>query len=111
METDPGVVYHSPAAGREWQPDQDVGGFNHMLFDDGRSMAGIWRADPEANGGPVSVPIPARETIVVLAGSVSVTVAGGEARRLAVGDMLSIPAGSMVGWDPAPDCSVFWIYS
>jgi quercetin dioxygenase-like cupin family protein len=74
-------------------------------------MAGLWRADPDAERRLVEVPIPARETILVLEGSVRVGVDGGEPRTLAVGDMISIPARSMVGWDAAPDCVVFWIYS
>lgn len=111
METSGGGVYFSGADARDWQPDLDVGGSNHMLFDRGATMAGLWRADPDATRGSVEVEIPARETILVLEGSVRVTIDGGEPRELRPGDMLSIPERSRVGWDPAPDCMVFWIYS
>ncbi len=111
MDREIGAIYYSSGAARDWQPDADVGGSNHMLFDHGRTMAGIWRADQDAARDPVSVAIPARETILVLEGTVTVTVNDGEPRYLRAGDMLSIPAQAMVGWDPAPDCMVFWVYS
>jgi uncharacterized cupin superfamily protein len=107
-----GGVYQSRTTTDTWQPDSDVGGWSHLLFEHGEdSMAGLWRADPDAERRMTEVPIPARETILVLEGSVRVAVDGGESRDLVVGDMISIPAGSVVGWDPAPDCVVFWIYS
>lgn len=110
METS-GGVYLSRANARDWKTDLDVGGSNHMLFDHGATMAGLWRADPQTSGGSVEVEIPARETILVLEGSVRVTIDGGEPQDLRPGDMLSIPERSLVGWDPAPDCMVFWVYS
>jgi uncharacterized cupin superfamily protein len=103
-------VYRSRTDTDEWEPDEEVGGSAHMLFDLGRTKAGLWRSDPEHERGQVEVPIPARETIVVLAGSVRVGV-DGTPHDLSTGDLLSIPAGAMVGWDPSPDCTVFWVYS
>jgi quercetin dioxygenase-like cupin family protein len=81
-----------------------------MLFDLGPTKAGLWRAEPEHRGEPAEVPIPARETIVVLEGTVRVGVDGAP-HDLGTGDMLSIPAGTTVGWDASTDCKVFWIYS
>lgn len=106
-----GDVYFSRTDPDTWEPDTDVGGSAHMLFDHGATKAGLWKADPANLKGTVEVVILSRETILVLEGSVRVAVDKGDARNLAVGDMMSIPAGAMVGWDPAPDCKVFWMYS
>lgn len=104
-------VYLSPAGTRVWEADEEVGGSAHMLFDHDRTKAGLWRAKPGDQRGLVEVEIPARETILVLEGAVRVAIDRGEPFDLRVGDMLSIPAGSLVGWDPSPDCVVFWVYS
>ena len=107
-----GGVYVSRTTTDAWQPDLDVGGSSHMLYEHGEdSMAGLWRADPDSERRMVEVPIPARETILVLEGSVRIAVDGGEPRELSAGEMISMPAGSRVGWDAASDCVVFWIYS
>lgn len=104
-------VYVSRTTTDAWEPDDEVGGSAHMLFDRGATKAGLWRTGPAAGGGPTEVEIPARETILVLEGSVRVSVDRLETHELHVGDMLSIPERSLVGWDPAPECMVFWIYS
>lgn len=104
-------VYVSRMETREWEPDEDVGGLAHMLFDHDRTKAGLWKAEPGDRRGLVEAEIPARETILVLEGLVRVTIDRGEPLDLRVGDMLSIPEGSLVGWDPTPDCTVFWVYS
>lgn len=106
-----GRIYLSSTDPDLWEPDPDVGGFAHMLFDHGETKAGLWRSDPQAVQAAPTVEIPARETILVLEGSVRVAVDGGEPRPLRVGDMLSIPAGSLVGWDADAECKVFWVYS
>ena len=104
-------VYVSRRDERAWEPDDDVGGSAHMLFDHGRTKVGLWRADAGAARGTVEVPIPARETLLVLEGSVRVAVDRGEPVALSEGDMMSIPAGAIVGWDADPDCLVLWVYS
>jgi uncharacterized cupin superfamily protein len=103
-------VYRSRIDSPDWEPDEDVGGWAHMLFDLGAHKAGLWRADPLELRPAPPVEIPSRETILVLAGSVRVTIDGGMPHDLAVGDLLSIPERSMVGWDPSSDCLVFWTY-
>jgi uncharacterized cupin superfamily protein len=104
-------VYISRTTTDDWEPDTDVGGSAHMLFDLGATKAGLWRADPDAHVGAAEVEIPARETILVLEGSVRVAIDRSDPHALREGDMLSIPAGSLVGWDADPDCKVFWVYS
>ncbi len=104
-------VYASRTTTDAWEGDDEVGGSAHMLFDHGATKAGLWRSAPGAGGGPTEVEIPARETILVLEGSVRVTIDRLETHELRAGDMLSIPERSLVGWDPGPDCMVFWIYS
>ncbi len=106
-----GDVYLSSTEPDEWEADTDVGGYAHMLFDHGASKAGLWKADPVASQEPPPVEIPARETILVLEGEVRVTLDGGNPYHLQVGDMISIPAGSMVGWNASTECKVFWVYS
>ena len=104
-------VYHSRTDTQTWEPDLEIGGWAHMLFDHGETKAGLWRAEPSTAGGAAEAEIPARETILVLEGSVRVAIDRGEPQDLQAGDMLSIPERSLVGWDPSPDCKVFWIYS
>jgi len=104
-------VYRSRVDTDEWEPDDEVGGAAHMLFDHGETKAGLWKAERSDEPGPAEVEIPSRETIVVLEGSVSVGIDGREPLDLTTGDMLSIPEGTMVAWDPSPDCKVFWVYS
>ena len=111
MNNEDGATYLSRAAARGWDADNDVGGWAHMLFDLDRDKAGLWKAEPGERRAAVAVEIPARETILVLEGSVHVTIDGGEPIELRVGDMLSIPPRSLVGWHPSPDCLVFWAYS
>jgi uncharacterized cupin superfamily protein len=104
-------VYVSRATARDWSPDDEVGGSAHMLFDLGATKAGLWRAESAAPRRLVEAAIPTRETILVIEGEVRVTIDRGETYALHVGDMLSIPEGSLVGWDASPDCTVFWVYS
>lgn len=94
----------------EWELDDEVGGAAHMLFDHGETKAGLWRAEPSNDRGPAEARIPARETILVLSGEVRVGI-DGTPHELRTGDLLSIPAGALVGWDASPDCAVFWVYS
>ncbi len=105
------AVYRSRTDPPAWEPDLDIGGWAHMLFDHDQTKAGLWKAEPGGPAGQVEARIPARETILVLEGSVCVAIDRGEPHDLRVGDMLSIPEGSLVGWDPSADCKVFWIYS
>ena len=111
MGDEDGGVYLSRTETRGWDADDDVGGWAHMLFDHDRDKAGLWKAEPGDRRGAVTVEIPARETILVLEGSVRVTIDDGEPYDLRTGDMLSIPERSLVGWDSSSDCLVFWAYS
>ncbi len=105
------AVYLSRVESRTWDRDEEVGGFAHMLFDHDRTKVGLWKAQAGDAVGLVEVGIPARETILVLAGTVRIAIDRDEPYDLRVGDMLSIPEGSLVGWDAAPDCTVLWIYT
>jgi len=109
--TDIPGVYVSRIDTDRWQPDEDVGGAVHILFEEGLSTVGLWRSDPDHPPLPGEVEIPARETIVVLEGSVRVGIDGTSSLQLTKGDMASIPKGSRIAWDPAPDCTVLWVYS
>ena len=72
MQIAPGV-FVSRTDTDEWQPDHEVGGEAHILFEEGETVAGLWRTgDGVVTTSPVT--IPARETILVLAGSVRVRV-------------------------------------
>lgn len=104
-------VHVSTTDPNEWVADEDVGGVAHILFQEGVSTAGLWRSDPSSPNRSVEVEIPARETIVVLEGSVRVGIDGTSALDLGPGDMASVPKGSRIAWDPSPDCKVFWVYS
>jgi uncharacterized cupin superfamily protein len=108
-----GRVFVSNVQPTTWDPDTDVGGQAHLLFQDpDGTTAGLWRSDPDDPPAPAEpVRIPRRETIVVLSGRVRVGVDDRDPLELETGDMASLPKGSMVAWDPSPDCKVFWVYS
>ena len=84
-----------------------------MLFDEGdESKVGLWRSESGGPLGPAdAVELPARETIVVLEGSVRIGVDGTTDLDLSSGDMASMPKGSSIVWDAGPGCKVLWIYS
>jgi uncharacterized cupin superfamily protein len=106
-------IYVSRIDADEWEPDVEVGGSAHMLFDEhDESKVGLWRSDDGPARGPSDpVVLPARETIVVLEGSVHVGIDGATDLDLGPGDMASMPKGSSIVWDAAPGCKVIWVYS
>ena len=105
-------VYRSRIDTDAWEADTEVGGSAHMLFEEGDAKVGLWRAEPGMRQGPSDpVALSARETIVVLEGSVAFGIVGGRMLKLSAGDMASVPKGSRVTWDPSPDCKVLWVYS
>jgi uncharacterized cupin superfamily protein len=108
-----GGIYVTRTDTEAWEPDVEVGGSAHMLFDEGdESKVGLWRADPGAPLGPSDpVVLPARETIVVLEGTVRMGVDGVTELELEPGDMASVPKGASIVWDPGPACKVVWVYS
>ena len=106
-------IYVSRVDTDDWEPDEEVGGSAHMLFDEGdASKVGLWRSDPGPTRGPSDpVVLPARETIVVLEGTVRVSVDDATNLDLGPGDMASMPEGSSIVWDADPGCKVIWVYS
>jgi uncharacterized cupin superfamily protein len=106
-----GGIYVSRVDSGEFEPDDEAGGFAHMLFEDGAAMAGLWKPDPTVSGAYAGLVLPARETIVVLAGSVQIEVEDGPTLDLSVGDMASMPKGAVTTWHPSPDFKEVWVYS
>ena len=95
----------------EFERDEEIGGFAHMLFEDGNAMAGMWKPGPDVGQWPKSETLPARETIVVRAGSVRIQIQDGPTLDLSVGDMASMPNGAVTTWDPSADFKEIWFYS
>jgi uncharacterized cupin superfamily protein len=106
-----GGVYVSRVDSDDFEPDDEVGGFMHMLFEDGEAMAGLWKPEPEVRREYEVDEAPARETIVVLAGSARIEIRGGPTLDLRVGDMASLPQGAATTWYPSPDFKKIWVYS
>ncbi len=106
-----GGIYVSRVDSDEFEPDDEDGGFAHMLFADGGAMAGLWKPDPEVSGAYAGLVLPARETIVVLEGSVQIEIENGPTLDLSVGDMASMPKGAVTTWHPSPDFKEVWVYS
>ncbi|HEY7195616.1 MAG TPA: cupin domain-containing protein [Gaiellaceae bacterium] len=102
-----GGVYVSRVDSDDFEPDEEAGGFSHMLFEGG----GLWRPDPDTTGPYADLELPARETIVVLEGSVKVEIEGGPTLDLGVGDMASMPKGAITTWHPSADFREVWVYS
>jgi uncharacterized cupin superfamily protein len=55
--------------------------------------------------------LPARETIVILAGTVRIEVQDGPTLELGPGDMASMPKGAVTSWHPSTDSKEVWLYS
>ena len=76
-----GGVYVSRVDSDEYEPDDEVGGFVHTLFEDGETAAGLWKIGSDVSGGAHGHELPARETVVVLEGSVRIEIQDGPDAR------------------------------
>jgi uncharacterized cupin superfamily protein len=108
MEVQPGF-YVSRVSTDEWEPDQEIGGLLHMLYDVADAEAGLWRLD--AFDEPVMYVPPRRETVLVLEGTARIEIDGGPTLDLTAGDMASIPAGSHTTWHLTTPFREFWVLS
>ncbi len=107
-----GGVYVSRVDTDEFDADEEVGGFTHTLFEDGEAAtAGLWKPGSDVGDWPKTGELPARETIVVLSGSVRIEIEGGPKLDLRVGDMASMPKGAVTTWHPSADFEEIWFYS
>lgn len=106
-----GAVNVSRVDSDDFQPDDEVGGFTHMLFEDGETMAGIWKPGSDVDSWPKTEELHARETIVVLEGSVRIEIEDGPTLDLSVGDMASMLKGAVTTWHPSADFKEIWLYS
>lgn len=104
-----GGVYVSRVDSDDFAPDDAVGGHTHLLTTGGDEIAGLWKPEPgQTYEGHV---LPARETIVVLSGTVRIAIQDGPTLELAAGDIASMPAGAVTTWHPSPDFREVWVYS
>ena len=106
-----GGVYVSRVDSDEFEPDDEVGGFVHTLFEDGERAAGLWKIGSGVGRAGKGHETPARETIVVLEGSVRIDMQDGPTLDLSQGDMASMPKGAVTSWHPSPDFKEVWFYS
>jgi uncharacterized protein len=94
----------------DWEKDEDVGGLVQVLFEDDGSTGGLWAMGPNPQHAEGHV-LPARETIVILAGTVRIDIEGGPTLELGPGDMASMPKGATTTWHPSSDFKEVWLYS
>ncbi|MGH2596571.1 MAG: cupin domain-containing protein [Actinomycetota bacterium] len=106
MEVEPGV-FVSTVDTEEWEFDPEVNGEIHVLCSGVGVTAGMSRFLEVA--GPVSYTPPTRETLVVLEGSATVRIADGRVLEIAVGDLVSLPAGVETVWNVTPPFKEFWV--
>ncbi len=95
----------------EWQPDDEVGGSAHILLQEGSTIVGLWKTEPGVPTEVTNVELPARETVLILEGSVHIGIDDETEIEFGPGQIVSMPKGSTIAWDPSPDCKVFWVYS
>jgi uncharacterized cupin superfamily protein len=105
-----GGIYVSRVDSEDWELDPEVGGSVHVLFEDGETAGGLWKLEPDSRGTE-GHELPARETIVVLKGTVRIEIRGGPTLELGIGDMASMPKGSVTTWHPSADFKEIWFYS
>jgi uncharacterized cupin superfamily protein len=108
MEAGPGVFVSSVDTD-DWAPDPEVGGDLHVLAAVEGAFVGMSRFDGVADPQPWLVPV--RETIVVLEGAARIDIAGGPTLELTVGDMASIPAGSVTTWHLTQPYREIWFFA
>jgi uncharacterized cupin superfamily protein len=105
-----GGVYVSRVDRDDYEADDEDGGLVHVLVEDGAAMAGLWKPDPTPSTYAGLV-LPARETIIVLSGTITIEIEDGPTLELGVGDMASMPKGAVTTWHPSPDFREAWVYS
>jgi uncharacterized cupin superfamily protein len=105
-----GGIFLSRAGDEAWQHDDENGGRMQLLFEEGDQAAGLWKPAPGQRIAEGLV-LPARETIVVLEGTVRIEIEGGPALDLNAGDMASFPKGATTTWHLSPDFKEAWLYS
>jgi uncharacterized cupin superfamily protein len=104
-----GGVHVTRTDSESWEPDDEVGGQVHMLFEDGDTAAGLWQ--PGDRYVTAENVLPARETIVVLQGTVRIEIDGAPTLELSAGDVASMPQGAKTYWHPSADFKEVWLYS
>jgi uncharacterized cupin superfamily protein len=102
-------VYVMRTDSEAWVSDEEVGGLVQTLFEDGESAGGLWK--PGDRGAVEGDVLPARETIVVLQGTVRIEIDDGPTLNLTAGDMASMPKGATTSWHPSRDFKEVWLYS
>jgi uncharacterized cupin superfamily protein len=100
-------VFVSKVETEEWKFDPEVNGEIHVLCSGVGVEAGMSRFLEVS--GPVSYTPPARETLIVLEGSATVRIAEGPLIEIAVGDLVSLPAGVETIWNVTPPFKEFWV--
>jgi len=106
-----GGIFVSRTDADGWEPDEEVGGSVHVLFEEGDTAGGLWKPAPGGGRAAAGHRLPARETIVILEGTVRIEIEGGATLELGVGDMASLPKGAVTTWYPSPDFKEVWFYS
>lgn len=84
----------------DWGPLEEATGHpmsthGRELWADGSASAGIWQCEP----GPSRWQLETHEVIYLVAGRMTVTPDGGEAREIGVGDIAVFPRGWSGTWD------------
>jgi uncharacterized cupin superfamily protein len=93
-----------------WVRDEETGGLVHLLRFDDRVQAGLWKPG-ETAGRPIHVELQADETFLVLAGSGTLQIDGGETLELRTGDMIALEKGARTTWVVDEHFEEFWVYS
>ena len=108
------VVYQSNLDADSYEPflvDGKQQGEVHWLRDtaagDGVLMTGLWRSEP----GSFPYTFESDETFLLLKGSVSIEIEGGDTVDLKEGDLLSFAAGSKATWNIHEPSKKFFVVS
>jgi uncharacterized cupin superfamily protein len=102
-------VYVMRSDSETWVPDEEVGGLMQILFEEGDAAVGLWKpGDQDSVEGNV---LPARETVVVLQGTVRIEIEDGPTLDLTTGDLASLPKGANTSWYPSQDFIKVWLSS
>lgn len=108
MEVHPGV-FVSNVATDEWEPDTEVGGEMHTLVRADGGYAGMTRY--RERPGAVAWTPPEHEIFVIVEGSARIEIEGGPTLEMGVGDMASIPKGTVTTWHISAPYKEIWFFA
>lgn len=102
-------IFLSDVSTDDWEPDPEVGGEMHVLYQGLGLQAGLTRFLGEGPHQPIEWTLPGRETAMILEGAARIEVEGRETLDVREGSIFSLPAGARTRWHLTLPFREFWV--